>query len=78
MATFKITFNSVSLGRRISFSQYIGLKSDYMSLRAFIAACAVISREPEKFPCIQVFVFDSDGITCISSDVVFRAIRYDV
>lgn len=75
MATFKITFNSISLGRRISFAQYIGLKSDYMSLRSFFAACAVISKEPEKFPCIQVVVHDSDGTTCISSDILFSAVR---
>lgn len=75
MATFKITFNSISLGRRISFAQYIGLKSDYMSLRSFLAACAVISKEPEKFPCIQVVVHDSDGITSISSDILFSAVR---
>ena len=30
MATFKITFLSVSLCRRVSFARSIGLKSDYL------------------------------------------------
>lgn len=75
MATFKITFLSVSLGRRVSFARSIGLKSDFMSLKSFIAACAVISKEPDKYPCIQVVVHDSDGFSSISSDTLFRAVR---
>lgn len=76
MATFKITFVSVDLGRRVSFARSsLGLNSDYLSLKSFIAACAVISKEPDKYPCIQVVVRDSDGISSISSDTLFRAVR---
>lgn len=61
MSDYKISFVSVSLGRRISFAEYVGVKCDFMPVEMFIAACAIISKHPED--CV------------ISSKVVFKAHR---
>lgn len=76
MVTFKITFLSVTLRRRVSYAQYVGLRNDYMSLESFIAACAVIASQPDEFPLVQVTVrdiSDSSEIKYSSSDILFRA-----
>lgn len=72
MATFKITFDSVSLGRRISFAEYVGVKSDFMPLEMFMVACSVITKHPEDFPCVQVVSRSDTGLE-ISSRILFKA-----
>lgn len=75
MVTYKITFLSVTLQRRISYAQFVGLRDDYMPLNLFMSACAVICSQPDNFPLVQVTIRDNDGseIRYSSSDIMFRA-----
>lgn len=73
MSDYKISFVSVSLGRRISFAEYVGVKCDFMPVEMFIAACAIISKHPEDFPCLKIVSRSEDCV--ISSKVVFKAHR---
>lgn len=75
MVTFKITFLSVTLKRRISYAQSVGLRDDYMPLTSFMAACSVICSQPDIYPLVKVTIRDNDGseIRYSSSDIIFRA-----
>lgn len=61
MSYYKISFVSVSLGRRISFAEYVGVKCDFMPLEMFMVACAIITKHPEDFPCLKVVTRSDTG-----------------
>lgn len=71
MADYKITFLSVSLGRRISFAEYVGVKCDFMPLEMFLVACAIISKHPDEFPCLRIVSRDENCV--ITSKLLFKA-----
>lgn len=73
MADYKITFVSVSLGRRISFAEYVGVKGDFMPVDMFVAACAIISKHPEDFPCLRIISRDENCV--ITSKLLFKSHR---
>lgn len=72
MSDYKISFVSVSLGRRISFAEYVGVKCDFMPLEMFMVACAIITKHPEDFPCLKVVSRSEIGRE-ISSRILFKA-----
>lgn len=72
MSDYKISFVSVSLGRRISFAEYVGVNCDFMPLKMFIAACAIVAKHPEDFPCLQVVTRSDSGLE-ISSCILFKS-----
>lgn len=73
MSDYKISFVSVSLGRRITYNEYVGIRGTFMPVKMFIAACAIISKHPEDFPCLEIVSRNSDSV--ITSNVVFQAYR---
>lgn len=73
MSDYKISFVAVSLGRRITFNEYVGVRGEFMPPEMFIAACAIISKHPDDFPCLKIVSRSEDCV--ISSKVVFKAHR---
>lgn len=73
MSDYKISFVAVSLGRRITFNEYVGVRGEFMPPEMFIAACAIISKHPEDFPCLKIVSRSEDCV--ISSKVVFKSYR---
>ena len=73
MSDYKISFVSVSLGRRISFNEYIGVKGEFMPVDMFVVACALISKYPEEFPCVKIVSRSEDCV--VTSEVIFKAHR---
>ena len=54
MVTYKITYLDVTHGRRVSFSDAIGVKEPFMPLDMFVACIAIITKYPSDYPFIQI------------------------
>lgn len=71
MVTYKITYLDVTHGRRVSFSDAIGVKEPFMPLEMFMACIAIITKYPLEYPCVQVTT--RCGKLLIKSNVIFTA-----
>lgn len=71
MVTYKITYLDVTHGRRVSFSDAIGVKDAFMPLDMFMVCIAIITKYPLHYPCVQVTT--RSGKLQIKSNVIFTA-----
>lgn len=71
MVGYKITYLDVTSGKRVSFSDSLGVKESYMPLDMFMASIAIIAKYPLDYPCVQITT--RSGKLKIKSNVIFTA-----